>query len=90
MTFEEKLKRYKTATQIPAREEAIQKTIQMSKAAFYANEQDKIMPYHEFLFAQFKMIQNRWWGFHGGDSIAVYYSFNSRVMEKQKLPVYGN
>ena len=46
MTFEEKLKRYKTATQIPAREEAIQKTIQMSKAAFYANEQDKIMPYH--------------------------------------------
>lgn len=63
MTFEEKLKRYKTATQIPAREEAIQKTIQMSKAAFYANEQDKIMPYHEFLFAQFKMIQKRWWGF---------------------------
>ena len=63
MTFEEKLKSYKKAAQIPAREEAIQKTIQMSKAAFYMNEQDKVMPYYEFLFVQFKMIQKRWWGF---------------------------
>lgn len=63
MTFEDKLKSYKKTTQIPAKEDAIQRTIQMSKATFYASEQDKVMPYHEFLLAQFKMIQKRWWGF---------------------------
>ncbi|MCI6868809.1 MAG: hypothetical protein MR871_12850 [Lachnospiraceae bacterium] len=63
MTFEEKLENYRKTAQIQAREDAIQRTIQMSKAAFYAAEQDQVMSYHEFLFAQFKMIQKRWWGF---------------------------
>lgn len=63
MPFEEKLKSYKKTARISAREDAIKRTIHMSKAAFYASEQDKVMPYHEFLLAQFKMIQKRWWGF---------------------------
>lgn len=61
MTFEEKLKIYKKAGQIPVKEEAIQRTVQMSKAAFYSSEQDKVMPYHEFLLSQFGIIQKRWW-----------------------------
>lgn len=63
MTFEERLKIYKKTVQIPAKEEAIQKTVQLSKAAFYAREQDRVMPYHEFLLTQFSVIQKRWWGF---------------------------
>lgn len=63
MTFEEKLKIYKKTVQVPVKEEAIQRTVQLSKAAFYASEQDKVMSYHEFLLAQFGVIQKRWWGF---------------------------
>jgi hypothetical protein len=63
VTFEEKLKIYKKTVQVPVKEEAIQRTVQLSKAAFYASEQDKVMSYHEFLLAQFGVIQKRWWGF---------------------------
>ena len=61
MTFEDKLQKYKNDARIPAREEAIKKTIELSKATVFASEQNQVMPYHEFLLAQFKIIQKRWW-----------------------------
>lgn len=61
MSFEDKLKSYKKAAQIQAREDAIQRTVKMSKEVFYASEQDKVMSYHEFLWTQLKVIQKRWW-----------------------------
>lgn len=61
MSFEDKLKSYKKTAQIQAREDAIQRTVKMSKATFYASEQDKVMSYHEFLWTQLKVIQKRWW-----------------------------
>lgn len=79
MTFEEKIKIYKKAVQAPAKEEAIQRTIQVSKAAFYANEQDKVMPYHEFLLAQFGIIQKRWWGFQFLILLLFWISFRLSV-----------
>ena len=63
MTYEEKLKIYNKAVQIPEKEEAVQKTIQVSKAAFYDSERDKVVPYHEFLLAQFRIMRKRWWSF---------------------------
>lgn len=79
MKFEEKLKTYKKAIQLPIKEESIQKTIQMSKAAFYASEQDRIMPYYEFLLAQFKIIQKRWWGFQFLILLLFWISFRFSV-----------
>lgn len=63
MTFEEKLKIYQKTVQFSKREENIQRTVQKSKAAFYIREQEKVMSYHEFLFAQLEIIQKRWWFF---------------------------
>lgn len=61
MTFEDKLKSYKKNVQIPSREEAIQRTIKMSKEAFWESEQEGILSYYEFLWMQWKVIQKRWW-----------------------------
>lgn len=77
MTFEDKLKSYKKTARIPAREDAIQRTIKMSKAAFYASEQNKRMRYHEFLEIQLKVIQKRWWIFQFLVLLTLWIALNS-------------
>ncbi len=61
MHLEEKMKMYKEVMQIKSQEEKIQETIQKSKKAFFIAEQDKMLPYHEFLWTQLKVTQKRWW-----------------------------
>lgn len=61
--MEDKLDYYKKAVQVPAREEAVQRTIQMSKEAFFKSEQEGVLSYREFLWTQLKTIQKRWWIF---------------------------
>lgn len=60
--FEEKLKIYDEAARIPVREEAVQRTVQRSRAAFYENQRNEVASYWEFLLAQFRIVQKRWWG----------------------------
>lgn len=59
--LEEQLKAYKERTRTAPTEENIQKTIQTAKEAFYLAEQENVLPYGEFLWAQLKLIQKRWW-----------------------------
>lgn len=61
MNLEKRLKMYKASVQAKPQEESIQKTIRKSKHAFFISEQEQILSYHEFLWAQFKVIQKRWW-----------------------------
>lgn len=61
MNLEEQLMAYKEMTQPQPREEKIQAAIQKSKQAFYAAEQEQTLPYGEFLWAQLKLVQKRWW-----------------------------
>lgn len=61
MNLEEQLMAYKKAVQTKAREEKIQETVSKSKEAFFAAERQGMLSYHEFLWAQLKVIQKRWW-----------------------------
>ena len=61
MTFEDKLKCYKETEKLSERKDAILKTVNLSKETFYASEQNKVLPYYEFLFTQFKLIEKKWW-----------------------------
>lgn len=63
MSFENKFKKYKETVQFSAREEKIQETINMVKENFYDSEKKKASPYSEFLLAQFKVIEKKWWVF---------------------------
>lgn len=42
-------------------EQKIRLTVKKSLDAFYAAEQKRLLSYHEFLWAQLKVIQKRWW-----------------------------
>lgn len=44
-------------------EPKIRLTVKKSLDAFYAAEQKRMLSYHEFLWAQLKVIQKRWWIF---------------------------
>lgn len=61
MNWDERIKMYKEDIQTKSREEKIQETIRRSKNAFYMAEQERMLPYHEFLRMQLKVIQKRWW-----------------------------
>lgn len=63
MNLEEQLMNYRKVVQAEAEEEKIWETISKSKEIFYAIEQEKMLSYHEFLGAQSKLIQKRWWIF---------------------------
>lgn len=43
------------------REDALEKTIRLSRAAFYESEKNRSMSRGEFLLSQAKMIRKRWW-----------------------------
>lgn len=88
MNLEEQLMAYKNRTQKEPREEKIQETIQKTKEAFFASEQEKMLSYHEFLWSQFRLVQKRWWLLQllllslSGTTLASVYeeSFISRSM----------
>lgn len=79
MTFEEKLKIYKKTVPFSKREEHIQRTVQKAKAAFYISAQEKVLSYHEFLFAQLAIIQKRWWFFQAFILSLFWFSFRLSV-----------
>lgn len=61
MNPEIQLNAWKRRMQPIPREEHVLETIQKSKEAFFAAEQDSVLPYHEFLWIQFRLIRKRWW-----------------------------
>ncbi|MHC1723876.1 MAG: hypothetical protein AB9836_11820 [Aminipila sp.] len=61
MNLEEQFMNYRKTAQAEPEEKKIQETIGKSKEAFYAIEQDNRLSYYEFLWAQLKVIQKRWW-----------------------------
>ncbi len=63
MNLEEKIEEYRKTIQVMPHEKKIQETIRNSKNAFFMAEQKKMLSYHEFLWAQLKVIQKRWWIF---------------------------
>lgn len=60
MNLEDLLMNYKKTVQAEIEEGKIQETIRQSKEVFYAIEQENRLSYHEFLWAQLKLIQKRW------------------------------
>lgn len=63
MGLERQIEEYKKVIQIEPREEKIQETIRKSKEAFWVSEQHRMLTFHEFVWAQFKLVQKRWWLF---------------------------
>lgn len=62
MNFDERLETYKEfLKQTQSEEIKIQETIRQSKNAFFISEQNRGLSYHEFLWAQLKVIQKKWW-----------------------------
>lgn len=61
MDLEEQLMLYKQMTQTEPDKQKMQETARRAKQAFYMAEQEEMLAYHEFLWAQFKIIQKRWW-----------------------------
>lgn len=63
MSLEEKLVVYKKMMRVEPEEENILETVRKSEEAFFAAEQEEMLPYHEFLWAQLQVIKKRWWIF---------------------------
>lgn len=63
MDLEEKLKNYKETLEIVPNEQSINETIKKSIDAFYSAEQERLLNYWEFLWAQLRLIRKRWWLF---------------------------
>lgn len=61
MDLEERLMKYKKWTRMEPGEEKLQETIRRSKEAFWTSEQEGMLSYCEFLWAQFRLIRKRWW-----------------------------
>ena len=62
MKLDKQLMMYKNGMRVRPQEGKVQETIQKSKEAFWASEQEKMLSYHEFLWAQFRLVRKRWWG----------------------------
>ena len=63
MNLEEKLINYKETVNIVPNEQRINKTVKKSIDAFCSVEQERMLNYWEFLWAQLKLIRKRWWLF---------------------------
>lgn len=61
MDIQKSIEEYKNYTDASPREEKIIETINKSKEAFYAEEQERVLGYKEFLWSQMGFIQKRWW-----------------------------
>ncbi len=61
MELEKELRMYKEQRKVLPKEENILETIEKSKEVFFLGEQEGSVHYFEFLMAQFRLIQKRWW-----------------------------
>lgn len=63
MNLEEKLKSYRETVKIIPNEQSIKETVVKSMDAFCLAEQERMLNYWEFLWAQLRLIRKRWWFF---------------------------
>lgn len=63
MDLERKLKEYKDSIKIIPNEQEITETVRKSIEAYHFAEQERILTYWEFLWAQLRLIRKRWWLF---------------------------
>ena len=63
MNLEEKLKAYKEIVKIVPNEQSVNETVKKSIDVFCCAEQEGLLNYWEFLWAQLKLIRKRWWLF---------------------------
>lgn len=63
MNLEEKLKAYKEIVRIIPNEQSINETVKKSIDTFCSAEQERLLNYWEFLWAQLRLIRKRWWLF---------------------------
>lgn len=63
MNFEKRLNRYKETMKIIPNEQSIKKTVEKSIDVFCSTEQERLLTYWEFLWAQLRLIRKRWWLF---------------------------
>lgn len=61
MGLQEQLLAYKKMNHREPQEMKVQETIQKSMDAFLVVEQERMLSYHEFLWAQWKLVKKRWW-----------------------------
>lgn len=61
MNLKEQLTIYKKMTQLEPRKTQIQETVRRSEEIFFQSELKGQLSYHEFLWAQLRVIQKRWW-----------------------------
>ncbi len=105
MHLEKKLKDYKTSMKIVPKEQNIKETVRKSIEVYCSVEEDRLLTYHEFLWAQLRLIRKRWWLFqlvlllvlwtahaktYGGGSLFVYHFNYTRILEKSNLSVNGD
>ena len=63
MNLEEKLKNYKETVKIVPNEHNIKETVKKSIDMFCSVEQERLLNYWEFLWAELRLIRKRWWFF---------------------------
>ena len=61
MDLERKLKEYKDSIKIIPNEQRITETVRKSIEVYCFAEQERIFTYWEFLWAQLRLLQKRWW-----------------------------
>ena len=63
MNLEEKLKNYNATVKIVPNEQNIKETVKKSIDMFCSAEQERLLNYWEFLWAELRLIGKRWWVF---------------------------
>ena len=61
MDLDERISKLKEEINIVPDEKDIRKTIEASRAGFIREEEKWTLPYHLFLYDQFRLIRKRWW-----------------------------
>ena len=61
MDLDERISKLKEEINIVPDEKDIWKTIEASRAGFIREEEKWTLPYHLFLYDQFRLIRKRWW-----------------------------
>lgn len=63
MNLDKKLKDYKETMKVIPNEQNIKETVRKSIDVFYFAQQERLLTYWEFLWAQLRLIRKRWWLF---------------------------
>lgn len=61
MELDDQMEIYKNRKDIIPDDGRIRRTVEASIESFLQSESEKVLPYHSFLYIQFKLIQKRWW-----------------------------